>query len=969
MDATAGNAHEGTITIGHDSLTSLTSGANNLAVGYLAGAATTTGGQNIAIGRQSLETNVTGASNIAIGYLAMNDVDAGNNSNDSDHNIFIGLAAGGGAWHDTKSEFNVGIGNYVMDAVLTGAVRNTAVGYNALSANTTARDQVAIGWSAGDALTTGEANVSIGSGALTTATTALNSVAIGINAMGAVQAGQAINGCVAIGHDALYGGSTTTAANYSVAIGSQALKAITSGAGNIGIGLLSGGAITDGHYNLAVGLETMKANVSADYCVAIGREGQRDNVSGDQNTSVGTNALAELTTGNDNVAIGMQAMKKVDSGTRNIAIGTDAFDAADGSESDNIAIGYDAMGDVNYEGTVRNVVIGSYAGDGMGTAAANSDNVLIGYDSGGGTWSSAAVTDNVVVGKAAFSGANVGGCQNIAIGTESLAGSMTAAADNNTAIGHQAGNSLTSGAQNILIGAGVATALTTGENNVFLGKSAGATITDSSNNILIGESAGNAIAAGQTGTNGTIAIGYNALTALTSGDGNVAIGFTSGAALTDGQYNTLLGYEAGLALDGGTSNVFVGWKAGRSQDEANHCIAIGHIALINSTNNSSHNNIAIGSNSLDAIADLVAIDNVAIGFNSWTALTSGDDNIMIGSNAGDTITTGSSNTLIGNDADVSSLGVQNQIVIGAGATSPVGNNIATIGNADVTAVYMSSDGGASVSCGTLGIGLGTTSPSVPLHLSSGISGTSGLGATYVRIATTTNSGRNLHINLTDDSYWVVDSGTYGIKLNTGTANEGVNIDGSGQVGIGGIPSGGYLHVHGDMDNTGSYGIKVEAAGSDGSSVGYMMAFIDENDDVVGSVTTSSSGNSTAYNTSSDYRLKENEVSISDGISRINRLKPYRFNWKKNADKTVDGFFAHEVSGIVPEAITGEKDAVSEDVLYAEGDSMPEGKEVGDVKTASEPIYQGIDQSKLVPLLVAAVQELSAKVEEVEAKLK
>ena len=111
---------------------------------------------------------------------------------------------------------------------------------------------------------------------------------------------------------------------------------------------------------------------------------------------------------------------------------------------------------------------------------------------------------------------------------------------------------------------------------------------------------------------------------------------------------------------------------------------------------------------------------------------------------------------------------------------------------------------------------------------------------------------------------------------------------------------------------------------------------------VGGISTDASA--TAFNTSSDYRLKENEVPISDGIERLNQLKPYRFNFKTDADKTVDGFFAHEVSDIVPEAITGEKDAVDDD---------------------GNPIYQGIDQSKIVPLLVAAIQELSAKVEALE----
>jgi len=110
-------------------------------------------------------------------------------------------------------------------------------------------------------------------------------------------------------------------------------------------------------------------------------------------------------------------------------------------------------------------------------------------------------------------------------------------------------------------------------------------------------------------------------------------------------------------------------------------------------------------------------------------------------------------------------------------------------------------------------------------------------------------------------------------------------------------------------------------------------------------TISISGSSTAYNTSSDYRLKENEAAISDGITRLKTLKPYRFNFKADNDedgnvtRTVDGFFAHEVTA-VPEAIYGEKD----------GEEM-----------------QGIDQSKLVPLLVASLQEAITKIETLETE--
>ena len=81
--------------------------------------------------------------------------------------------------------------------------------------------------------------------------------------------------------------------------------------------------------------------------------------------------------------------------------------------------------------------------------------------------------------------------------------------------------------------------------------------------------------------------------------------------------------------------------------------------------------------------------------------------------------------------------------------------------------------------------------------------------------------------------------------------------------------------------------------------------------VIGSI--SSTDAATSYNTSSDYRLKENAVAISDGITRIKTLKPYKFNWIADETNTlVDGFFAHEVSDAVPEAITGIKDQVATD---------------------------------------------------------
>lgn len=104
--------------------------------------------------------------------------------------------------------------------------------------------------------------------------------------------------------------------------------------------------------------------------------------------------------------------------------------------------------------------------------------------------------------------------------------------------------------------------------------------------------------------------------------------------------------------------------------------------------------------------------------------------------------------------------------------------------------------------------------------------------------------------------------------------------------------------------------------------------------------------SVSYNTTSDYRLKENVTSFGNASSRVLQLNPVRFNFIGDSD-TVDGFLAHEAQAVVPEAVTGEKDAVNED---------------------GSPNYQGIDQSKLVPLLTAALQEALAKIDDLTARV-
>jgi len=189
---------------------------------------------------------------------------------------------------------------------------------------------------------------------------------------------------------------------------------------------------------------------------------------------------------------------------------------------------------------------------------------------------------------------------------------------------------------------------------------------------------------------------------------------------------------------------------------------------------------------------------------------------------------------------------------------------------------------------------------------------------------------------------------------SGGSNQAMTIDTSGNVGIGTTIQDHLLHVKGSsavlkIDHTSSgdtIGVVMRHArgGLSGFS-GKMISFIGNDNTEEGSIVIGTT--TTAFNTSSDYRLKENEVAISDGITKLKTLKPYTFNFKKDPDVKVDGFFAHEVSAVVPIAVTGTKDEVDAD---------------------NNPVYQGIDQSKLVPLLTAALQEAVAKIEVLENKV-
>jgi len=239
------------------------------------------------------------------------------------------------------------------------------------------------------------------------------------------------------------------------------------------------------------------------------------------------------------------------------------------------------------------------------------------------------------------------------------------------------------------------------------------------------------------------------------------------------------------------------------------------------------------------------------------------------------------------------------------------------------------------------VGIGTSSPTYKLDVSGNIVAAGVVG----RIVNSDNTNASTYAQL---------------KLETGLNNAAIGAyNGSGGAG--------YLAFFNEdaeamrIDASGSLFVNLVSAPTAGSAgtqivnTGYIRTardsalqrthheFINTNG-IVGNITTLSS--STAYNTSSDYRLKEDWQPVANAITDVKALKPCNFAWKADGTR-VNGFLAHELAEVVPEAVTGEKDAVDDE---------------------GNPVYQGIDQSKLVPLLTAALQEAIGEIEDLKARV-
>ena len=412
---------------------------------------------------------------------------------------------------------------------------------------------------------------------------------------------------------------------------------------------------------------------------------------------------------------------------------------------------------------------------------------------------------------------------------------------------------------------------------------------------------------------GNVAIGYSAgdntanpVTSSSTTGRNVFVGSFSGLENTLGQFNAFLGYSAGSDFKTGSQNVAVGFNAGDGQQSGSNNTYIGNGAPASSFNTS--NEVVIGNNNVNKFK--IPGINFILKDNGGTPTTghvltvdsSGEASFeIIPQEDGITSTSTISNLSSGDDVMV---GIDDGLRLQFEKDS--------VGNRNI--LLSTGEGG---NAGTIDIRTGRIQS----------------GASPYLLGNGNNSSNGASIKVSHVSGQIL------IGSQLGNFNIG-NISGSNEY------NGFLFNLDGTMDTCSETGASVNMKVRR-RDTGKVMSFQKSAGTEIGSISVDFSANTTSFNGTSDYRIKENDVKITNSIARLNQLRPIRFNFKENTSKTLDGFFAHEVQIVVPEAVTGTKD---------------------EVDSNNEPVLQGIDQSKLVPLLTAALQDAITEIETLKTRV-
>jgi hypothetical protein len=407
-----------------------------------------------------------------------------------------------------------------------------------------------------------------------------------------------------------------------------------------------------------------------------------------------------------------------------------------------------------------------------------------------------------------------------------------------------------------------------------------------------------ALAANTTGIQNT-AIGFQTLKLNTTGGASVAVGYGALNVNTTGGRNTAIGQFSLQASTTVSDNTAVGYQSMYSNTTGDGQ-AFGAYALYSQTTGS--NNTAVGATTL--YANTTGVNNAGVGLASLRFNTTGGGNTAIGISALQANTTASNNTAVGFQAGYSNTtGVQLTAVgyqAGINSTGSYGTFFGAQAGSASTGTYNTCVGWAS-----------------------GYLITSGAKNTVIGAYSGNQGGLDIR---TASNY---------IVLSDGDGNPRLISDNNGLVKINTSDVGVVTRLQIVYTGGGAqYGIGLKPVNDTTTAISFLNAAATQ----IGSISQTTSA--TAYNTSSDYRLKENVAPMTGALDVVQALKPVTYNWKIDGSSS-QGFIAHELAEVCPDCVTGEKDAVDED---------------------GKPKYQGIDTSFLIATLTAAIQELKAEID-------
>jgi trimeric autotransporter adhesin len=679
-------------------------------------------------------------------------------------------------------------------------------------------------------------------------------------------------------------------------------------------------AKTFGTSSIMIGDATTGTISGANYNTALGIDVFAALTTGDENVAIGFQALDSLTTGSNNVAIGSVTLGGNTTGSGNTAVGRNALDANTTADN-NTAIGLDALGD-NTTGS-SNTALGHLA------LAANTTG-----------------TENTAVGKGAAD-ATTTGSYNVAMGNDALGANTTGA--ENTALGYRSLVANTTGTKNVAVGSSSLDECTTGDFNTAVGTSALTSVTTSDNNTAVGYAAGQEITTGTANT----AVGQGALAANTTANDNTAVGRLALNATTTGAGNTGVGGNVLLANTTGASNAALGYAALDANTTGANNVGIGYAAL--GANTTASGNTAIGKEALDA--NTTGASNTAMGISALGANIEKSYNTAVGKGAleyfgGSGASSDGWNTAVGAEAmggsnsdDISYSNAFGGRALKAQTSSDYNNMFGyQAGTAITTGSYNSAFGHKALLANTTGQSNTVMGFETGQALTDSESNAFfGMQAGYAA----TTSDNNTFVG------WRA-----GYANTTGTEN-----DFFGKSAGSNVTTGSYNVLVGSSSSTAA------ATSSNAQGFGYNLTCSDNYTTIgQGAADIRAEHGVATWATVSDERVKKDIEDATVGLAFINDLRPVTFNYKNKGDLPENFRGYEEGSTEVYKNSKSQHGFIAQEVKAAidKHSDIKDGFGMWDDNDLTG--QQRVGEAAVIPVLVKAVQELSAEVEELKIKL-